>query len=33
MDYTLDEVAGYVPQLISREKLVIINADLMRRGG
>jgi beta-glucosidase len=33
MDYTLEEVAGYVPQLISREKLVIINADLMRRGG
>lgn len=33
MDLTLEQIAGLVPNIITHEKLVAINADLMRRGG
>ncbi len=33
MDLTLEQIAGFVPNVITHEKLVAINADLARRGG
>jgi beta-glucosidase len=33
MELTLEQIAGFVPNIITHEKLVAINADLARRGG